>query len=83
MAALATPQAGAARAPVGELEAAVLVVGVAGQDADVDLVEVVLARVLDEDAGLEVWRPRMWVRLSENVQIGPPRTRDRDRRRSS
>jgi hypothetical protein len=68
---LATARPAAAGAAVRELEAAVLVVGVAGQDAHVDLVEVVLTGVLHEHAVLKVWRPRMWVRLSENVQIGP------------
>src|SRR5690606_12238355 len=46
-------RARAARTGVAELEAAVMVVRAARNGADVDLVEVVLTRVLDLDAGLE------------------------------
>ena len=46
-------EAGPAGAAVGELEAAVLVVGVARLRADVDLIEVVLAGIFEDHAGLE------------------------------
>ena len=46
-------QPGPAGAVVEELERPVLVVGAAGNRRDVDLVEIVFARVLDDDAGLE------------------------------
>src|SRR5438046_8323390 len=46
-------QAGAAAAVVEELESPVLVVRATGDGVDVDLVEIVLARILDCDTRLE------------------------------
>src|SRR5207245_10170564 len=46
-------QAGPAGAVVEELEPAVLVVRAAGDRLHVDLIEVVLTRVLDDEAGLD------------------------------
>ena len=83
---------GTAGAAVGELEAAVLVVRVAGLRVDVDLIEVVLSGVFDEDTCLEgmttlqvtdVVRPRIdrsagrgWIRSAVHFR----EVRDRNRR---
>ena len=78
---LAIAEAGAARPAVWELEPAVLVVGAAGNRVDVDLVEVVLARVLDHDAALErvaaactqvVVFDTVWIGPREDAGYGPP-----------
>ena len=65
MAASETGRAGAAGTGVDEHEAAVLVVGAAGDAGDVDLVEVVLAGALEHGAELERVVAEIFVMLFE------------------
>ena len=83
-------EAGAAGAVVEELEPAVLVVRAARNRLHVDLIEIVLARVLDDDASLErvpplhqrhgvrerVDRPLRGRRIRTAVDLGKGRDRD-------